>query len=158
MRTFVVIIFLAALNAGGCSSSAPPAPATAKSSDCKAKKPSAKPHASLSLSATGDKPASYKGRLKAILDANCTSCHGKLGTAPHLDTFAALNDSRKAVMTSITEETMPKKEPLKQSDRDAFFLWKKQGYPETDADANKALKADESGDDDNASSTGSGCG
>lgn len=133
MRTTLPFLLLTALIA--CDNGTPVRPAAVtKSSSGECAKETAKAESSLRLT-EGGAPSSYKGRLKAILEANCTSCHGKGGDEPELHTFAKLKEARKAVLTSITEETMPKKTPLKPNERDAFFFWKAQGYPEADGDA-----------------------
>jgi cytochrome c553 len=69
----------------------------------------------------------YQADVKAIMDANCVSCHGAGGTQPHLDTYqnivAYSSDRILAALAPNAIKPMPPSSPLGQSDIDKIKQW-----------------------------------
>jgi mono/diheme cytochrome c family protein len=76
-------------------------------------------------------PVTYAGRVKAILDANCASCHG--GTSPtagvRLNTYAGASTNASRALAAVQAGRMPPSGPLAAADAQALADWVAAGAP-----------------------------
>ena len=78
----------------------------------------------------------YTNYIHSVLKNNCSTCHGKDGSAPqywyNTNTYenAVLYGTR--IMETIVENSMPPapRKPFSDEDKDLFKAWINRGYPE----------------------------
>jgi uncharacterized membrane protein len=83
-----------------------------------------------------DGTTTYNNKMKAIIDAKCTSCHKAGGTAESngiYTSFSALQPKTSAMHDrAVNKREMPPAgaPQLTNEERDAFNCWKEAGFPQ----------------------------
>ncbi len=77
----------------------------------------------------------YNESVKAVVDAQCVSCHNPKGVSPDLSTFAALEAEGEASLNRIKAGTMPPAAALGAAQQELFAQWVEQGMAQNAVDA-----------------------
>lgn len=96
----------------------------------------------------------YREKIRAYLNDNCVSCHGKDGTSPDLSTYSGAKRAAKGSLAALRNDSMPPDKPASDSEKATFAAWVSGGLLESvsaSCDATKKTstkKPDVKGDDD----------
>ena len=84
-------------------------------------------------SACTDTISSYSGRLKNVIEVNCISCHGPGSSKGDFSTFDLVTAQRdnivcRAAVGNSCGNSMPPSGAMNNCDREAFHLWRLNGF------------------------------